>query len=77
MLVADLDEAVAVADAAENPQSRELRRTWGQLEILNAIALDEGRALTMDEVADASSLVDEVLQILGHGGEEGRATADN
>ena len=40
--VAELEQAVSEAEGASSSVAPKLRRIWGQLEIINALSLDEG-----------------------------------
>jgi len=70
--VAELEQAVS--EAVSYPQQRELRRIWGQLEIINALSLDSGHDVpsTDDEVDDlihqfAINLPDEIAGEMNEG----------
>ena len=51
--VMELEQAVSASEGRNDAEVRELRRVWGQLEIINALALDEGLVVPQgDEEVD-------------------------
>jgi hypothetical protein len=65
-LVADVESGVdALLDLAENGWVEELRSAWSGLEIVYAVALDEGRAeLTCEERDDVDETIAELRGVL-------------
>jgi hypothetical protein len=62
--VSDVYEAIQVLDDHDSPRFRELVKIWGQLEIINALSLADGRPLSAEEEADADALTNELLELL-------------
>lgn len=69
-LVSDLESLISsLEDASDASWIGALRREWGELEIVHALALDEGRsALTSDEKRDVNQTVDELGLLLDRSG---------
>ena len=65
-LVADLDEAVGLARDNLHPRASEMLRIWGQLEIINALALDEGTE-PAEHSSDIDALVAELISVAASG----------
>ena len=59
--VLELERAVDAAELSGHSKARELRRAWGQLEILNA--LTEG-TLSEDDKAEVARLADQFSALL-------------
>jgi hypothetical protein len=71
--VMELEQAVSVAESNGNEEARELRRIWGQLEIINALALDEGGEVPRTD-QEVDQLIDRFLEAVsdrGTGRDEG------
>lgn len=65
-LVVGVEAAVTVAmETMNEPESRYVWRTWGQLEIINAIALSLDAPLTPEDIRDAEAFLDELEKLLG------------
>jgi hypothetical protein len=62
-LVSDASDLISAEDA------RRARRTWGQIEIINALTLDAGSALDDADRADIDDLLVELSRILRTGEE--------
>lgn len=61
------EEAVRMVEEAGDPLAQHLRRIWGQVEIINALALDEGRPVSAADLDDTASLVLRARELLeGH-----------
>lgn len=56
--VAELEQAVSEAEGANGSVAPQLRRIWGQLEIINALSLDEGLL-----VSRADPEVDDLIEL--------------
>jgi len=64
-LVVGVEAAVTVARETMNePASRYIWRTWGQIEIINAIALSLDAPLTSEDIRDAEAFLDELEELL-------------
>lgn len=60
-LTGDLQSLIdALEEVADVRRVERLRSSWGELEIIYAIALDEGRPLTADEERDVQAIVEEL-----------------
>lgn len=58
------EAAVQLVEEDADPIADQLRRIWGQVEIINALALDEGVAVSPMNVADTASLVQRARDLL-------------
>ena len=56
--VSELEQAVSEAEGASSSVAPQLRRIWGQLEIINALSLDEGLV-----VSKADPEVDDLVEL--------------
>jgi hypothetical protein len=68
-----LDQIVGEIGALDLDAGVRARRSWGQIEIINALLLDGGSDITDAERAEIGDLLSEVRQIVGETG----ATADS
>ena len=58
--VFDLELAVNLAEEAADPRARDLRRTWGQLEIINAVGdgtVDAAHQFDVEDLVDRIRLL--------------------
>lgn len=55
--VLTFEAAVRILEEADDPLAPELRRIWGQVEIINALALDEGDPVSTADLDDTAALV--------------------
>jgi hypothetical protein len=67
--VAELEQAVSEVEGASGAAAPQLRRIWGQLEIINALSLDEG-ILVPREDPEVDDLIELFLATL-HGDVDG------
>ena len=58
------DAAVRAVEEAGDPLADRLRRIWGQVEIINALSLDEGIPVSSADLADTANLVQEARELL-------------
>jgi hypothetical protein len=64
-LVVGVEAAVRVVrETMDEPASRYVWRTWGQLEIINAIALSLDAPLNSEDIRDAEAFLDELEKLL-------------
>jgi hypothetical protein len=69
-LVRSLDQVVSEASDVLSPDGGRLaRRTWGQIEIINALTLDSGADLAGPDRTDVDNLLRELRYALSAGGE--------
>jgi hypothetical protein len=61
--VLELEDAVAVAEEVHDQRARELRRLWGQLEIINALHTDNSWSPTDTERKDITELIAAIRQL--------------
>ena len=61
--VMELEQAVSAVEGEGVGEGRELRRIWGQLEIINAVSLDAGLHVSASDV-EVGGLVDAFLSAL-------------
>lgn len=61
--VLDLESAVSAVEEVGDERAGELRRAWGQLEIINALSLDEGNEVAKPD-RDVDGLILEFLGIV-------------
>jgi hypothetical protein len=67
-LVLELEGLVDEArEQLDEEVSRTALRAWGQLEIINALALDAGTALSVEDVRDANEELDHLQHALASG----------
>jgi hypothetical protein len=62
--VIELERAVYEAEERADSRAMELRRIWGQLEIVNALALDEGVEISSSD-REVDGLIAHMLDALG------------
>ena len=57
LFVLAFESAVQKVEEGDDPVAESIRRIWGQVEIINAICLDEGVAPSIADIADTAELV--------------------
>lgn len=66
--VLTFETAVRIVEEAGDPLAHELRRIWGQVEIINALALDEGDPVSSSDLDDTAALVARAQELLAGDG---------
>lgn len=67
-----LDEIVAESsDQLDDEASRRATKTWGKIEIINALTLDAGGSLSREDIDDVGKLLIELRSVLFGGNARG------
>jgi len=66
--VLTFEAVVRIVEEGDAPLAPELRRIWGQVEIINALALDEGDPVSSSDLDDTAALVARARELLSGDG---------
>lgn len=62
------ETAVRIVEEADDPLVSELRRIWGQIEIINALALNEADPVSASDLDDTAAFVAKARELLADDG---------